>query len=312
MQVNKKIASEVMPLSLVAVVAVLMLARIGTGIYERINPEPYLSKDLVQWKQPLEGLAESKATGKPVFMYFSGAGYIHKDEDYRRNYFSDEKIAAEINADYIPVKVYDKSLGKTPKDPIVTQMQDKYLQWYTQPAIHVVPLECQTVHNKRYSLPHFYSLSTTDPRKNMFSFLDSSKVWHPIPVSPSSDVKWARIEDAQLKAKLEHKPVLYFFARHNDDECNEAMDEFFSDKECKNQQFDQYICCMIYDHSAGGSKNSSSVEKLISKFKVQTYPTFIVDKSSVSGQCDKVIGYRGHDSMEEFLKTSIGTSAGLK
>ncbi len=301
MQVNKKIATEVMPLSLVAVVAVLMLARIGTGIYERINPSQFLSKDLVQWKQPLEGLEESRLTGKPVFMYFSGAGYIHKDEEYRRSYFSDQKIADDINANYIPVKVWDKSLGKTPKDPLVVQMQDKYLHWYTQPSIHVVPPECQLVHNQRHSLPHFYTISAAEPRKSMFSFVDSNKSWHPLPVAPSNMVHWTRIEDAQAKAKLEAKPVLYFFARHNDEQCNEAMRQFFDEKECKNNPLGKYICCMVYDHTPTGSENSPTVSSLISKYKIQTYPSFVVDKASVLGQNDKIIGYRGHDSMEEFL-----------
>lgn len=301
MQVSKKIATEVMPLSLVAVVAVLMLARIATGIYERINPSQFLSKDLVEWKQPKEGLEESRLTGKPVFLYFSGAGYIHKDEEYRRNYFSDEKIANDINANYIPVKVWDKSIGITPKEPIVAQMQNKYLHWYSQPSIYVVPLECQLVHNQKHSLPHYYTFSAADPRKNMFSFVDSNKHWHPLPVAPSHTVHWTRIEDAQAKAKLEAKPVLYFFARHNDDQCNEAMRQFFDENGCKNNPLQKYICCMVYDHTPAGAKNSPAVDSLISKYKIQTYPTFIVDKASISGQNDKVIGYRGHDSMEEFL-----------
>lgn len=307
MQVNKKIASEVMPLSLVAAVAILLLARVGSGIYERMNPEKFKSIDLVEWRQPLVGLKESQETGKPVFMYFSGAGYFHKDEEYRRNYFSDEKIAQEINSKYIPVKVWDAAIGKTPKDPVVQQMQDKFLQWYTQPTVHVVPKECQIIHARRYSLPHFYTFSTIDPRRNMFSFIDSNSNWHPVPVSPAKEVKWAKIEDAQNRAKLEHKPVLYFFARHNDEECNEAMSEFFSKSKtsCKKHNLEQYVCCMIYDHAPSGAKNTQTVDSLIQKYKVQTYPTFIIDKTPIQGITDKVIGYRGHDSMEEFLANNL-------
>ncbi len=301
MQVNKKIATEMLPSSLVAVVIILLLARTSTGIYERLNPCQFMSRDLVQWREPLAGLTESKATGKPVFIYFSGAAHLPKEEQYRRNYFSDPKIAGTINAKYIPVKVWDKSLGDTPKDPIVNQMQTKYLQWYSQPAIHVVPVECQMVHNERYSLPHFYTCGSVAPRNTMFNFLDENANWHPLPVSPSKEVKWTRIEEVHTKANLEHKPILYFFARHNDEECNEAMRELFDDDNCEHQQLKKYICCMVYDHTPTGAKNSQAVDSLIGKYKVQTYPTFIVDRASVAGQNDKVIGYRGHDSMEEFL-----------
>lgn len=301
MQVNKKIATEMLPSGLVAVVIVLLLARTGTGIYERLNPCQFASRDLVQWRQPLEGLAESKATGKPALIYFSGALYLPKEEQYRRYYFSDRKIANDINAKYIPVKVWDRSLGDKVKAPIVKQMQDKYLQWYSQPAIHIVPVECQMVHNKQYTLPHFYTYGSFAPKNTMFNFLDENANWHPLPVSPSREVKWARIDEAQAKANSEHKPILYFFARHNDKECNEAMREFFDNDNCEHQQIKNYVCCMIYDHTPSGTINSQSVNCLISKYKIQTYPTFIIDKTSISGKTDKVIGYRGHDSMEEFL-----------
>ncbi len=301
MQVNKKIATEMLPSSLVAVVIVLFLARTGSGIYERLNPCQFMSRDLVQWREPLAGLTESRTTGKPVFIYFSGAAYLPKEEQYRRNYFSDPKIADAINAKYVPVKVWDKSLGDTPKDPIVNQMQSKYLQWYSQPAIQVVPVECQMVQNEHYRLPHFYSYGSVAPRNTMFNFLDENANWHPLPISPSQVVKWTRIEEAQTKANLERKPILYFFARHNDKECNEAMRELFDDDNCEHQQLKKYICCMVYDHTPTGAKNSRAVDGLVSKYKVQSYPTFIVDRASVAGQNDKVIGYRGHDSMEEFL-----------
>jgi len=306
MQINKKIATEVMPSTLVAITLLLLLARTATGFYERANPEQFKSKDLIEWRKPLDGLAESKSTGKPVFLYFSGAAYVHKDEQFRRNYFSEPKIAADINANYIPVKVWDSTFGDQPKDPIVEQMQDKYLQWYSQPAIHVLPLECQLVKNERYRLPHFYCYGPIiDSRKAMFAFVDENVRYHPLPVSPSRKISWTRVEEAQAKSKLEHKPVLYFFARHNDHECNEAMREFFDEANCKQNQLSNYVCCMVYDHSPSGAKNPQAVNELINKYKIQTYPTFIVENAPLSGKSDKVIGFRGHESMEQFLALNI-------
>lgn len=305
---NKKIATEVMPPVLVAIAALLLVGRTAAGIWERFHPVEV--NDLVEWREPAKGMAESKASGKSVFIYFTATYKPDKDLEYKKRYFSDPKIAAEINQNYIPVKVVDRFYtNEGIEEPLVVEMEEKYLQWYSMPAIHVVPVEYQYVQPERYRLPHFYSVEPFQNRQSMYSFLGENKNWHPLPASPSTDVKWVKLSDAQKVAAHEHKPVLYFFARYNEHSSSEAMNELFSDNQCKHDNLKKFVCCMVYDHKSINKSNTPEVDALLKKYKVSIYPTFLVERNGNSNPTDKVTGYHGHDSMEEFLATELKESA---
>lgn len=307
---NRKIATEVMPHALVAIAAVLLIARTATGIYERFHPVQ--CNDLVQWRQPAQGFAESKEKGKSVFLFFTAAYKPDKELEYQKRYFSDPKIAQEINNNFIPVKVIDQYYGSEKKeDPLVQEMEEKYQQWYSFPSVHVVPIEYQLVQPDRYVLPHFYFVETFIGRQSMYSFVDQYKNWHPLPATPASQIKWTKLEDAAKVAAAEKKPVLYFFARYNERASNEAMNELFShcDKNCKHEILKKFVCCMVYDHKSVNKKNSPSTQALLDKFNVSLFPTFVVEKGGQTSPADKVTGFHGHDSMEEFLASTIKYSA---
>ncbi len=305
---NKKIATEVMPPVLVAITLLLLVGRTVSGIYERHNPVQ--CQDLVNWQPPSTAMEESRKTGKPVFLFFTATYKPAKDLEYKRNYFSDPKIAAEINENFIPAKVVDQYYAEDPReDPLVQEMESKYLQWYTLPAIHVVPTECQKIQLDRYRLPHFYSIEFAQNHQQMYRFIDEYKDWHPLPHSPSEDTKWTKIKDAKAVSAMVKQPILYFFARHNDNNCNEAMTELFTKGKCSHEILKKYVCCMVYDHSALNKANTPDVDLLLKKFKVTTFPTFVVDKGGNFSPTDKVTGYHGHETMEEFLATTIKDSA---
>src|SRR5262245_21585924 len=116
-------SSRATPRVLLILAAALLVARIGTGIYEGKSPGKVA--DLVEWRSATMAIEEAHQTGRPILYDFT-AEWCPPCQAMNREVFADRKAAGTIGQLFVPVRVLDRSReeGRNPID--VAALQSRY------------------------------------------------------------------------------------------------------------------------------------------------------------------------------------------
>ena len=118
------------PAWLLIAVGLLLALRVGLGVHEAAQPTasrsaPLAETDLVRWRTLEVGLAEARASGRPILYDFT-ADWCPPCRMMQREVFADAQAAAELESRFVPVRVLDRQREAGRNARWVDSLQARY------------------------------------------------------------------------------------------------------------------------------------------------------------------------------------------
>ena len=116
-------SSRPMPRLLLLAAAVLLLARVATGVWEQRRAPQVAER--IAWVEIRNAEIESRRTHKPI-LYEFGAEWCGPCKTLSKEVFSDDAAAARIEQTFVPVRVLDRQQEDGRNPPEVERLQQAY------------------------------------------------------------------------------------------------------------------------------------------------------------------------------------------
>ena len=113
-------------------------------------------------------------------------------------------------------------------------------------------------------------------------------------------VRWVPIERAERDAAVRHKPIFYEFSAEWCGPCHAMEEQVFRDAKLAALINQKFVPVKVVDRQREEGRNRPDVAKLQETYGVNFFPTIVVVRAGRTPE--KILGYRGKSSFEEFLR----------